>query len=191
MEITDSKLLDSLKTHPDCRKRVIQVSPIVSRYAGKGTQKNLFEKNFANGRRLMISRSLLSCSIRRSYPLPCTKPYRHWIITGMTLVAGHGRSMPEPHIRIPEKHELSRIVELPSPYHEKKYNDFLRFLQNLSLTDIASINYYFLDSHKDKSLTNEDFVFALIQSRENAGKKRRDHSGYNIINQIFQNPVIP
>ena len=189
MEITDSKLLDSLKTHPDCRKRVIQVSPIVSRYAGKGTQKNLFEKELRQWQEaydfeviaFLFDKEIISLALYQT--LQALDHYRDdpW------LLAMAGQCLNRIY-EAQKKHELSRIVELPSPYHEKKYNDFLRFLQNLTLTDIASINYYFLDSHKDKSLTNEDFVFALIQSRENAGKKEERSQWIQYYQSNFSKP---
>ncbi len=56
-----------------------------------------------------------------------------------------------------KQHELGKIAELPSPYQEKKYNDFLQFLQRLRLGDIAAINYHFLSAYESHCTSDKMF----------------------------------
>lgn len=167
----DKKIVDSLKTHPDCSKRVGMVTPLIARTVAKGQAANLQATELERWQKAYdyeviaytFERKYLSLSLY--YALQTIEKYPNdpWLLA---IIGNCLNRMFEAQ----KKHELSRYIDLPSPYQEKKYNDFLRFIQNLSLSDIASLNYYFLESYKEKSLGNEDFVYALIRSKENAGK---------------------
>ena len=67
-------------------------------------------------------------------------------------------------------HELGKISELPNPEFDQEYNNLLRMIQNLRLTEIASIAYYYLKANQESGKGSEEFVAALIVSKDNAGK---------------------
>lgn len=189
MKVTDKKLADSLKTHPDCKKRAAMVAPIIGRKNNQNRVASINEQELLRWQKeydfeiiaYTFDRDFISNSLYYSLQTLEQYPGDNWLISMI------GQSMNRLY-EAQKKHELSKIIDLPSPYQEKKYNDFLNFLQRLSLTDIAMINYYFLDSHKDKLLSSEDFVYALIRSKEFAGKPDEKRQWIQFYQNNFSNP---
>lgn len=64
-------------------------------------------------------------------------------------------------------HYLNNIAELPSPFKEKNYNTLLEFIGRLSLTDIGSLGYHFLNKYSASCAANKDFLTVLNQSKKN------------------------
>jgi hypothetical protein len=69
-----------------------------------------------------------------------------------------------------KEHTLGTVVDLPAPEFESSYNNFLRFIQNLRLTEVAAISYYFMMQHQTQSYSNETFLQALIESKDHFDK---------------------
>ena len=190
LNTADKKLLDSLKTHPDCGKRVVNITGMVNRYQKPGSVLNTHEKEFNHWQKVFdreviafaYDRENISLALYQSLQTLEVYPGDSWLLsmTGNCLNRLYTAQ---------KKHELSRIIELPSPYHEKKYNRFLQFLQHLSLTDIAAISYYFLEENKDKGLENEHFVHALINSKANYGKAEEKEQWINYYKTHFKKPL--
>lgn len=186
----DQKVLDSLKTHPDCKKRVQYVTPILTRYYKPGTKQYIQEQSFRDWQQV-FDREVIAYAYERDnvslalyYSLQALDHYPDdtW------LMAMIGNSLNRMYVA-QKKHELNKISELPSPYHEKKYNQFLHFIQNLSLADIASISYYFLEEHKAIGASNETYVYALINSKENYNKPAEKQEWINYYKTKFTKPI--
>lgn len=69
-----------------------------------------------------------------------------------------------------KKHELTTSVDLPSHIYDEEYNKVLRFIHNLRLSEIAQIGYYYMQKHAENHLQNEEFLYALILTSQTASK---------------------
>ncbi len=182
---TDKKIMDSLKTHPDCKQRVINVTAPIDRYLKQGTTVNTNENEFRSWQRKFDYETIAfayergAVSLALYYALQTLENYPgdSWL---MAIIGNSLNKM----YAAQKKHELNNITELPSPGHEKKYNQFLQFIQNLSLSDIAAISYYFLEDNKAAGMSNEDYVYALVNSKEifNKPAEKKEWINYYITN---------
>ena len=64
-------------------------------------------------------------------------------------------------------HTLNRVVDLPSPYSDENYDALTQFIQNISLNNMASLGYYFLNNYKAKMAGNAGFDKAFAISSKN------------------------
>ena len=146
----DTLLVDSLKTHPDCKLRIQNLDPLVKKYCNASASKNIvspskFEKLKNTFRYEIVEYAFTSNSYTKSLQytiaLLQTRPQDPYLIaqTGK-LFNGFYEAQ--------KKHTLGKVVELPSPYFESNYNLLLQFIQNLYLADFSSINYYFLRQYE-------------------------------------------
>ncbi len=160
---------DSLKTHPDCPLRI---SLLQREERGTDTTKGArflvldsaafvhlqrtfdFEiVNYTYGSGL-VSRSLYySMQMLQSYP------------GNAFLVANIGQCFNKIY-EAQKRHELGLITDAPSPFAEKKYNDFLQFLQRLRLPELAAINYHFLTAYNVSLASYKPFADAYNKSKE-------------------------
>jgi Peptidase family M48 len=69
-----------------------------------------------------------------------------------------------------KQHKLSKIVSIPSKNKPKDYQPFLRFLNNMSLSEIAAVNFFYLDKQDKSFLKDEFFLFNSIVAAKNANK---------------------
>ncbi len=190
LNTADKKLVDSLKTHPDCRKRVENITAMVSRYQKEGTVLNSDEQAFKKWQHTFdreviafaYDRDNISLALYQALQTLEAYPGDSW------LMAMAGNCLNRMYTA-QKKHELNRIIELPSPYQEKKYNKFLQFIQNVSLADIAAINYHFLEENKAAGKSNEHYVYALINSKENAGKAAEKQEWISYYKTNFKHPL--
>lgn len=160
---------DSLKTHPDCPLRIRYMR---REEAGADTTKGVRflvtdSATFVHLQRTFdfeivnytyqsnhVSRSLYySMQMLQSYP------------GNAFLVANIGRCFNKMY-DAQKKHEFGLVTDYPSPYAEKKYNDFLQFLQRLRLSDIAAINYHFLTAYNSSFASYKPFTDAYSKSKE-------------------------
>lgn len=159
---------DSLKTHPDCQVRIKLLTPEVEKIQSLNRQifiqgedqfarlQTLFQFEIINScfAAKKISRCLFnSIKLMERYP---SNPY---------LVTVTGDCFSEMY-KMQKDHRLYTVADLPSPYREKKYNRLLEFLNQLSLTDMSSLGYYFLKQHADKLSGNTAFVKVLQKSEQ-------------------------
>jgi hypothetical protein len=68
-------------------------------------------------------------------------------------------------------HTLSKLVAIPAKTKPKTYLPFLRFLNNMSLSEIASVNYQFMNKQDKTLLKDEFFLFNMLLAAKNAGQK--------------------
>ncbi len=65
-----------------------------------------------------------------------------------------------------KNHTLGKIVDLPNPEHDIKYNSLLNMIQNLRLREIAALSFYFLKARKNQLHSYEPFAKAYNQSKQ-------------------------
>ncbi len=66
-----------------------------------------------------------------------------------------------------KNHQLSKVVDLPDPDHDPKYNTVLIFLQNLRLQEVAALSYHFLKQKEPALLHDPSFKQAFNKSKQN------------------------
>ena len=141
----NKELADSLKTHPDCSKRLVVLRPMVRAGGGRWAvdpvlfaklaerfRYEVIEYAYASGNyteSLFLTLQLLKERSRDTYLVSQTGK----LLLGM-YAAQKG-------------HTLSKVVDLPSPYYPENYNLLLQWVQNLYLEDLAAVNYYFLNRY--------------------------------------------
>ena len=69
-----------------------------------------------------------------------------------------------------KQYELGKIIDLPNDAFDEEYNKLLHLLQNIRLSDLAAITYYFMEAHTLSGKQSETFLKALIKSKENFEK---------------------
>jgi len=145
----DSVLADSLKTHPDCRRRIGWLTQLMSGWMQPGAGKFvvdsptfiMLQKTF---RYETIEYNFATNNYTRSFYITLEllqkAPDDPYLVTQIGKLLGG--------IYTAQKaHTLSKVVDLPSPDLPANYNLLLQFVQNLYLEDIASINYYYLKKY--------------------------------------------
>jgi len=158
---------DSLKTHPDCSNRIKRIAGRVEQYYKSGSRafvvnEEQFKKLQSDFHYEIIEHCYRTGNISRSlyYSLKMLPGNR----SDAYLVTSVGRCLNEIY-KAQKAHTLAKIVDLPSPYHDKKYDKLLRFIQQLRLPDIAAISYYYLLLYQTELAFHEDFLDALITSK--------------------------
>jgi Zn-dependent protease with chaperone function len=180
---------DSLKTHPDCSNRIKRISARVDQYY-KGNSRTFviseeqFERLQNDFDYEIIEHCYRSQNISRSlyYSLQML-PVRR---ADAYLITNIGRCLNA--IYTAQKaHTLGKIVDLPSPYNDKKYDKLLRFIQQLRLPDIAAISYFYLLIYQTELATHENFLEALINSKANYNKPEEKKYWVDRYNKQFPN----
>jgi Zn-dependent protease with chaperone function len=158
------EMSDSLKTHPACKKRIQLLTPLVakdgagrifvvdsSRFAAlqERFRYEVIEYAYASGE---YTESLfLTMELLKERPVD---PYG---------IANTGRLLNG--IYAAQKaHRASKVIDLPAPGYPENYNNLLQFIQNLYLSDLASINYYFLSPWHPKLDGYPIFRYAYDES---------------------------
>lgn len=150
---------DSLKTHPDCKKRIttIQQSLTTMRMAAVNAKRN--EAVFAALKNEMPLAILEYClasdkisdgfyeSLRNLHYNTC--PEQSLLMMGTCF---------NKIFKGQKEHTLSKLVDNPSPYFAKDYNNLLQFFERLYIDDIATINYYFLKKQSEVYKANPGFT---------------------------------
>ena len=164
-----SKEKDSLKTHPDCKARVEKLTPAVEKMYNPGSSNFLVSKaqfnDFKNNFKFevvefcFVSKRISRC-LYYALELLETNPDNAYLVTII------GKCFNEMYSNQKE-HTLNRVVDLPSPYADKNYDVLTQFIQNISLNNMASLGFYFLNSYKTKMAGNAGFQNALTISTKN------------------------
>jgi len=160
---------DSLKTHPDCAKRITDLKSKVVEYTKKNSKKFIVSESKFNSLKNqydyeIINHCMKSNKISRAlyYSLQLLQiipddPYLNTTV-GQCLNQIYSSQ---------KNHRLSEIIELPNPGHDKKYKLLLMMLQNLRLREIAALSYYFLQQREKEFVSFAPFTEAYNQSKQN------------------------
>jgi len=164
---------DSLKTHPDCKARVKRLTPAVEWFNDAAHKKFVVNEEQFNKLKEQfrfeitnycfekhdVSRSLF-CALKLFQKDP-QNAYLAGMI-GKCLNAMYENQ---------KVHTLDNIVDRSGPYVEKNYNLLLQFIENIGLTDISSISYYFLKQYQTKFGSDKTFSDAWLESSKNFSAK--------------------
>ena len=173
--VTDEKTkkeTDSLKTHPDCSKRISILSPKIAALNAKDQQlfvvnKLLFHELKNTFAFEIIEHCYQSKNISRAlfYAIQLSDIYT----SDIYLQAMIGKCLNSLYTS-QKNHELNRVADLPGPSCSAQYNELLRMIQNIRLNDFAALSYYYLQQFEEQGKENEEFLFALINSKANYNK---------------------
>jgi Zn-dependent protease with chaperone function len=184
---TGKKEEDSLKTHPDCKIRIAKLEPKVKQLQKPGNRKFIVSEELFNKYSRDFDFEILDYCYRSNNLSRCL----YFALEILSVEPGNlyaitkaGNCLNQFYIN-QKKHELNKITDLPGPFYDKKYNTLLRFIQNIRLADIASIAYYFMLQYETKFSADEDFLNAVIISKENAGKNEEKQKWITIYKQQF------
>lgn len=167
--LKEEEMADSLKTHPDCRKRIELLKPLVERggqtggsaFADDSSQFMVLQDRF---RYETIEYAFESKRYTRclflSLQLLERKPADTY------LVASVGRVLNGIYEH-QKAHTLGTVVSLPSPDFPPNYNMLLQFVQNLYLENIAGINYYYLKPYRPRMESYGIFRDVYAQCEKN------------------------
>lgn len=166
--VVNEKEKDSLKTHPDCAKRILNLTPDIEMirqvqpkmFLGAETdfqhwqeQFRFLQLQFYTDSKMLSIGLFLALKLWKDYP---ENPY---------LVKTIG-SLFNQMYQFQKNHQLNLHADISSPYHETSYNDLLKFLERLSLKDIVSINYYFLKKYEAPLKGDVHFIAIFTSSSD-------------------------
>jgi len=162
---------DSLKTHPDCSKRISYIFSATPEL--KERKKFLVDSSmFISYQRKMemeaagyaytsgnVSRALFyALNLSEKYPVD---PYPR-ILAGQSLNALYEAM---------KNHQLRSISEMPGLRTESEYENFIVFLENLRIQELASLSYYYHKKYQNSIKGNEYFTVSIQRSVENYSKQ--------------------
>ena len=163
---------DSLKTHPDCSARIERLKEKVNNYYKAGSKQFVVDEKEFNQLRSafdyeMIQYAFESKNLSKAVFLALEM---HGLYPDDIFVqAAIGKGLNEIYTRQKE-HTLGKVIDLPSTEYEPSYNNFLHLLQNIRLSEVAALSYYFLTQYQAKSTLTEEYVKALIESTDHFEK---------------------
>jgi Zn-dependent protease with chaperone function len=166
-KVGNEEMADSLKTHPDCKKRILLLTSLMKGWSQPAAVlfpvdstvfvllKNNF--HFETIEYAFLSKNyteslFLSLELLRVYP------------NDFYLVTQVGKLLNGIYYA-QKSHTLSKITDLPSPGYPSDYNLLLQFIQNLYLEDLAAISYYYLKQYHSQMDRYLPYSFAYQESQ--------------------------
>ncbi len=156
---------DSLKTHPDCPKRIAltqqQLEHLGEHAEGQGflQPENVFLKLQDWSQYVVLEglydRGEYGRALFRSLVLLTEYPDDP-LLNALTI-----KSLYEI-CQYQRSHELRLVLDLPNPDYSKAYNQYLKFINQFRVSDLVRMTYHFSRDRWDKYKTEEAFVFAAI-----------------------------
>jgi hypothetical protein len=182
-------LEDSLKTHPDCKRRIQVLSPRVQQYQNQTSKTFVVDEAEFNKIKNAFDYEMLNYEFESKEVSLClyhTLQMLHFNTDDPYLMGIVGKCLNKIYTA-QLNHELGKIVDLPSPSFDEQYNALLRVIQNLHVQEIAAIAYYYLEQHKEVGKQSEEYLAALITSKENFGKPDEKREWINFYESNFSN----
>jgi Zn-dependent protease with chaperone function len=148
---------DSLKTHPDCVKRIVMLEDSIKKAAG--------------GKKFLVNEELFNRLKKEFYVEMTEQEYRNENL-GLNLY--YCILMLQGHENIPvvifsiardlnlayegrKNHSIGNMFSAESRWYPADYNLLLRMLTRLRLEEIAALNYYFCNQYKDQMIGYSGF----------------------------------
>ncbi len=164
----DTTIADSIKTHPDCKKRIEAVKRLFEKYPQGNAQKSFlnaalfsqFKQQFKleniafYTEKKYLSSALYYALIRLSKEEP--NPY---------LITTIGNLFNE-FYAAQKTHQLGKYTGMPSPDFDASYNLLLQFIQNLNLDDYKNIGYHFLKKYQNQYSKFIQFTNTVIEAKK-------------------------
>ncbi len=160
---------DSLRTHPDCQKRIELLSDKIKPNESKiKDEKFLSFAEAADKEIILFEREfrMYGKALFHTLQLLQNNPdnvFLHTIV-GQCFNALYMSQ---------KNHELSKFVEKPSKRHDGEYNKILLMVQNLRLREMALVGYHYL-KEKEQFHKNENFLYQLILLSKKAKQEDLD-----------------
>ncbi|NML19836.1 M48 family metalloprotease [Pseudoflavitalea sp. G-6-1-2] len=168
----NTKERDSLKTHPDCTKRIQLLWAKAQQYSKDNKPLSpVSEETFKRLQQQFDYEIIEYCyqqnEVSRSmyHTLQMLSKYPQDVY----LTANTARCL-NAFYKAQKEHALSKIVDLPSPFMDEKYEKTLQFIQNVRLNDFAAFSYYLLIAVESKTPHSELMLQALILSKQHFNK---------------------
>ena len=149
-KFANEEMADSLKTHPDCEKRILILEKHMKGWTQSAASQFVVDSitfvSLKNQFRYeTIEYAYISLNYSESLFLTLgllqTRPKDIYLVTqvGKLLTSIYAAQ---------KSHILSKVTNLPSPGYPANYNLLLQFIQNLYLEDLAAISYYYLRQYQ-------------------------------------------
>lgn len=153
----DKMLEDSMKTHPDCKERIL----LLERY-GTSTGKKVYLQSEEAFKRIIylnqfecaessydkgnLSRCIYQCwELQQKYPNDS-----YPVTTAIKCMNDIYQAMLD--------HRANMYIPNPSPDFHPPYNNLLRMFHVIRGRDVASLNYYYMSQYQSQ-YTDEEFVY--------------------------------
>jgi hypothetical protein len=167
----ESAANDSLKTHPDCIKRIAKLQPLINKAESSG--RNTFLIDSVRFRELQtqfdyeivasaLASGKLTSSLYHALLLLSKNPGDAYLVNTI------GTIFKDLH-QAQKLHLLGKSTELPSPQFPESYNVVLQFISNLYLEEYAAIGYYFMKKQEASLHTDQDFqkIYSSLSALNN------------------------
>jgi hypothetical protein len=166
--VDNEKHRDSLKTHPDCSKRIEVLQPKVNQYQKTGSKKFIVSETKFNELKRQFDYEIIDHCMRSGkiskalyYALTMIQIYP----TDCYVTSVIGQCLNNIYIN-QKNHTLGKIVDLPNPDFNQNYNQLLQMIQNLRLREVAALSFNFL-KEREQQFSCESFNNVYNQSKIN------------------------
>ena len=153
---------DSLRTHPECKKRIVALQRQIQGLQNSDQPKKNVESKVSPFQKESEFELIESAyhfhqfgeALFRSLLLIEDYPQNIY------LQAMIGKSL-YMIFKNQQNHTLGKVIELPDPRFPENYDRFLTFIHKLRLTEISSLAYYYMTTRPESSYSDEAFIYAL------------------------------
>lgn len=157
---------DSLKTHPECSIRILNLNRQTQNLSQSGHSKFVqpetsFYQMVAMADFEMVEQAYVYGNLSRAiyYALQLLEKYPDNIYLN-TVIARCFQQIYD--VRM--MHKAYNFVDLPANYYKDDYKQLLDIIQNLRSKEALEISYHLLEQHKDKFINDEYFLYVLVCS---------------------------
>jgi hypothetical protein len=164
----ESKLEDSLKTHPDCSLRIRKLSETITKLNKPGAQFIVSSKDVFKQQQYQFDLAILDALFEAknvSRALYFSLQMRHFMPDNVYVKTMIGKCLNEI-FKQQKAHQLGNYVDMPGPHFDKDYNNLLNLIQNARLTEIASLSYHFMKQFEAQHGTDSHFAAVYRSSKE-------------------------
>lgn len=157
----DQNLLDSLKTHPDCQKRIKAIESMIASNEKAPIEESKYRAYIHLADYEMVESMYLfgeyGKALFHAFLLVEEYPddvYLHTMIVNcLYQLANHQK-----------EHELGKVLSLPDPRFDENYNQLLNFIHNLRFRDLCKLGHQYALKNMATFSNNEAFRAAHVYS---------------------------
>ncbi len=146
----DNQIADSLKTHPDCKKRIEIVQKLLYKYPQNNIGKSVINQSlFSLLKDRLPLENIAYYDEKKQYSTVFYYSLKHLenMQNNAFLITEIGKCFNE-FYKAQKKHQLNKITTLPFPNNDESFNWVLQFIQNLSTDDYKFLSIEFLKKHE-------------------------------------------
>lgn len=154
--------VDSLKTHPDCKKRIALTANQLQKVKAAASSNFLQPENIFDNLQKRSEFEMVEGLYQMEAYGRCL--FRTLVLLQQYPDEAYLNAMAVKCIfqihTYQKNHELRHVLDLPAPDNDPEYDRFLRFINQFRLKDLAQTGYYFCENRLEKFRSNEDFLVA-------------------------------